>query len=457
MENISEIVQNQREFTKTQPLRSVEVRVNLLKKLKTVIEENSQKIEEALKNDLGKGSFESYISEIDFVIHEINIFIKKLSKWSRPKRVPSSLTFFPVKSYIHYEPYGSVLILAPWNYPFQLLFAPLVGAIGAGNTAILKPSEVSANVSTLVASLINDNFDPRLIKVVEGAVPETTELLNQKFDYIFYTGNGDVGKIILEKAAKHLTPVTLELGGKSPCAVYTDKIDLSAKRIVWGKFFNAAQTCVAPDYVLMEEKNIDKFVAACEKWIKKFYGEKTIHTADYGRIINEKHFDRLVSYLDDSEILLGGDHEKDDLFLSPTVLKSDDNSKVMQEEIFGPILPIISCESLEKAIAKIKNKDKPLAAYAFLDNEVQSDQFITEVSSGGMVINDTIVHLSNENLPFGGVGASGMGSYHGKFSFELFSHKKSVMKRSFKLENNLRYPPYKNKLWLIRKILNMFG
>lgn len=457
MMNIPQVVADQRKFAKSKPLQSHQARIEILTKLKNVIKDSSDEIESALKKDLGKGSFETYISEIDYVINEIDHISHKLSKWMKPKRVSSSLAFFPAKSFIHSEPFGTILVIAPWNYPFQLLFAPIVGALAAGNTIIAKPSEISGETSKVVAKIVNENFDPRLLKVIEGAVPETTELLEQRFDYIFYTGSGNVGKIILEKAAKNLTPVTLELGGKSPCAVYTDEIDLSAKRIVWGKYFNAGQTCVAPDYVIMPEEKIEEFVLSCKKWIEKFYGENTQQSGDYGRIINENHFERLESYLGECEVLVGGETDKASLYISPTIVRSSIDSKVMQEEIFGPILPIISLNNLDEAIELIIDRDKPLAAYAFLDSVNQKENYIESVSAGGMVINDTIIHLSNEKLPFGGVGQSGMGAYHGKHSFDLFSHRKSVMKRSFSLENNLRYPPYENKLWLIRKILKIFG
>lgn len=457
MENIASIVTSQREFAKTQPLKSVESRIKILEDLKNTILSNQTQICNALKLDLGKSEFESYIGEIDFIIHEIKVIIKNLKKWMKPQKVRSSLTFFPVKSYIYKEPFGSVLVIAPWNYPFQLLFAPVVGAIGAGNTVVLKPSEIASATSKVVSSLINDNFDPRFLKVVEGAVPETTELLNQQFDYIFYTGSGNVGKIILEKAAKFLTPVTLELGGKSPCLVYTSKIDLSAKRIMWGKFFNAGQTCVAPDYVLISKSDREEFIASCKKWLKVFYGSSINSSRDYGRIISERHFDRLEGYLEGTKVVLGGEIDKSSKYISPTILLAKSSDKVMQEEIFGPILPIIELDNIKDAISFVNSLDKPLAAYAFVDSQENKDRFISEVSSGGMVINDTIIHLTNEKLPFGGVGPSGMGGYHGKFSFDLFSHSKSVMKKSFRFETNLRYPPYKDKMNLVRKIMKFLG
>lgn len=457
MQKIQNIIALQTAYVNSQKNIQIEIRLKNLIKLKSVIQSSEKLISDALKKDLGKSEFESYLSEIDFCLHELNIHIKKLKSWMKPKRVSSSLTFFPVKSYIHSEPYGLVLIIAPWNYPFQLLIAPLIGAMSAGNSVVVKPSEIAPETAKVVEALINDNFAPEVLRAVCGGIPETTALLNEKFDYIFYTGSGNVGKIILEKAAKHLTPVTLELGGKSPCFIYTKELDLSAKRLVWGKFFNAGQTCVAPDYIVISEKDLSEFVTLCKKWINNFYGDSVRHSPDYGRIINSRHFERLESYLEGSEVLLGGELDKDDLYISPTLIRGDLAAKVMQEEIFGPILPIMTSESLSSAIELSKSFDKPLAAYSFLDSKEDKDNFIMNLSSGGMVINDTIIHLSNDKLPFGGVGGSGMGSYHGRFSFDLFSHQKAVMKRSFILENNLRYPPYKNKLSLLRKLMKLIS
>lgn len=457
MKDIKTYVSDQRLFAKTLPLQNCQSRIDILKKLKHVININEDNLIHALKLDLGKSEFESCISEIDFINHEIDYFIKHLKKWMKPQKVRNSLVFYPVKSYIYSEPFGTSLIIAPWNYPFQLLISPAVAAIGAGNTVVLKPSEITPATSKLIASMINDNFDPRLLIAIEGAIPETTELLDQKFDYIFYTGNAMVGRIILEKAARNLTPVTLELGGKSPCLVYSDQVDLSAKRIMWGKFFNTGQTCVAPDYVIIPKDSTAEFISSCKKWINVFYGENKEASNDYGRIVSDKHFERLLECLEGADILIGGDSNKESRFISPTILKATKGDKVMEDEIFGPILPIIELDTIGEAIDFVNSSEKPLAAYAFLDSDYQKDRFISEVSSGGMVINDTIVHLTNNKLPFGGVGLSGMGSYHGKFGFDLFGHKKSVMKRSFKLENNLRYPPYENKLRIMRKLIKLFS
>ena len=455
MEKITEAVQLQNDTIKSNELLDISKRIELLLKLKEVICDNEQSIVDALKADLNKPVFESYISEIDFVVHEIDLAISNIRKWAKPQKVGSPLTFFPVKSYIHKEPYGKNLIISPWNYPFQLLLDPLVGAIAAGNTAILKPSEMAPSTAKVITELIESKIDKKYIAVVNGGVEETTALLEQRFDYIFYTGNGHVARIVMAAAAKHLTPVTLELGGKSPCVVLNKDLDLSAKRIVWGKFFNAGQTCVAPDYVLITPEAKDTFVKACEKWISYFYGKDVKSSSDYGRIINERHFDRLNSYIEGSEPLTGGIVDKSEKYISPTLVSADSKSSIMQDEIFGPILPIVEISDLNEAISFIRTNEKPLASYAFLDEASEKDRFISEVSSGGMVINDTIVHLSNPKLPFGGVGESGIGGYHGKYSFDLFSHSKSVMKRSFLFENSLRYPPYQGKLDLIRKIMSI--
>ncbi len=457
MGNIASIVNRHEEIIKNKSLNSVHKRVELLEALKASIKKYSQEIEDALKHDLNKSAFESYLGEIDFSLHEIENTLSHIHSWVEDESVSSPLAFAPASSFIRYEPYGKVLIIGPWNYPFQLVIAPLIGALAAGNTVVLKPSEVSQKTSEVIKELIDDAFKEGEVSVVLGAVEETTELLEQKFDYIFYTGNGAVGRIVMSAAAKNLTPVTLELGGKSPCLVYSKNLDLSAKRIVWGKFFNAGQTCVAPDYILISKKDKAEFVQSCKKWIEHFYGKTVKDSKDYGRIINTKHFDRILGYFEKSDVLVGEEPDRDSKYISPTIVNATAESAVMQEEIFGPILPLIECEDLEAAITFINDRDKPLACYGFFDSSSDKDKLIDEVSCGGMVINDTLVHLSNANLPFGGVGESGMGAYHGKFSFQTFSHKKSVMKRSFMLENSLRYPPYKGKLDFVRKIMSFIN
>ncbi|MEH0859891.1 aldehyde dehydrogenase family protein [Halobacteriovorax sp. DPLXC-1] len=432
-------------------------RISVLEALEERIKDLEPRIVDALKADLRKPRFESFLSEIDFCLHEIKTVKKKLKKWMKPRRVCSPLPFMPAKSRVHFEPYGQVLVIAPWNYPFQLAIVPLIGAIAAGNKVILKPSEVAPNTSSILNELISSALDSEIAAVVEGGVDETTELLNLKFDYIFYTGNGHVGRIIMAAAAKNLTPLTLELGGKSPAIVGTKNLDLAAKRIVWGKFFNAGQTCVAPDYVLLRKEDQDEFINSAKKYLVQFYGDNVKNSPDYGRIINERHFDRLNALVKKDDVLIGGDVDKSDLYISPTFLKANESSEIMQDEIFGPILPLVNIDNLDEAIAYVKRHDKPLACYAFLDKTSEKNRVINEISSGGMVINDTIIHLSNDQLPFGGVGESGMGAYHGEHSFELFSHRKSVMNRAFFLENDLRYPPYSKKESFIRKLMNLIS
>ncbi|WP_412471053.1 aldehyde dehydrogenase family protein [Halobacteriovorax sp. RT-2-4] len=432
-------------------------RISALEALEAEIKARERDILAALKADLSKSAFESYLSEIDFCLHEIKLIKKKLKKWMKPKKVFSPLPFMPARSAIHSEPYGQVLVIAPWNYPFQLAMVPLIGAIAAGNKVIVKPSELAPATSKIINTIITNALDSEIAAVIEGGVAETTELLSLKFDYIFYTGNGHVGRIVMAAAAKFLTPLTLELGGKSPAIVGTKNIDLAAKRIVWGKFFNAGQTCVAPDYILIKKSDEEAFLKATQKYLRKFYSDEIKQSGDYGRIINERHFDRLSSLINQDDIVIGGDVDKGQLYISPTYVRANKDSAIMKDEIFGPIMPIINSESLDESIEFVKSYDKPLACYAFLDSNSDKKKVIESISSGGMVINDTIVHLSNEKLPFGGVGESGMGAYHGEFSFKLFSHEKAVMKRSFCLENDLRYPPYEKKVSFVRKIMNLLS
>jgi len=437
---------------------NIERRKELLSRLYEVVQNNEKIILEALRNDLSKSEFEAVIGETEFILNEINHALKKINKWSKKKRVGSPLTQFPAKSYIQPMPLGTVLIIGPWNYPFQLLFSPLIGAIAAGNTAIIKPSEVSAHTSEVVAKMINENFDPKELLVIEGAIPETTQLLDCPFNHIFYTGNSSVGRIVMRKAAEHLCPVTLELGGKSPCLVYDVKnVDTVCDRLIWGKFFNAGQTCVAPDYILTNEELYPKLISGFKKSLEKYYGKDIQKSPDYGRIINEKHFDRLMGYFENTDISIGGEHNREERYISPTVLKTSWDAPIMQEEIFGPILPIIISSSYEEAKGYVQKGPRPLAAYLFTDNNQYKKNYSNEVISGGMCLNDTIVHLTNANLPFGGVGESGMGAYHGKYSFNIFSHMKSVMRRPLWPDLPLRYPPYKGKVGLLRWILKFFG
>lgn len=455
-DQIKNVITQQRKFFATQATQSYEFRRKQLKRLKQMVLDNEDAIIDALHKDLRKHEFEAYATEVGFVMVEIDKALSKLRKWMKPQKVKTPAFLAVASSYIKPDPYGNVLIIAPWNYPMQLLLAPLVGAIAAGNTAILKPSEYAAHTSRLLAELINKTFDVQYIHVVEGAVAETQVLLAEKFDFVFFTGSTMVGKIVYEAAAKHLTPVILELGGKSPCIVDTDvQLDYTAKRIVWGKFTNAGQTCIAPDYILVDQKIKATFVEKLKFYITKFFGENPQESDSLARIINERHFDRLVAYLNNGTIIHGGQHDREDLYIAPTVIEDPDlESGLMQDEIFGPLLPIMSYGNLREAIQFINDRPKPLALYVFSKNDKKVDHVLNETSAGGVTINDTLMHIANGSLPFGGVGDSGIGAYHGEHSFDLFSHKKSVLHRSFMIEEPIRYAPYKLKRGWLKKIMD---
>jgi aldehyde dehydrogenase (NAD+) len=397
---------------------------------------------QAAKADLGRPAFEAYF-EIA-TIAEINLALKNLQTWAKPQRVKSSIDQFPSSAWIQPDPLGVVLIIGPWNYPFQLMMLPLVGAIAAGNCAMLKPSEHAPQTSRVVAELITDTFDPSYIAVTEGDASVSEQLLAEKFDHIFFTGGTAIGRIVMAAAAQHLTPVTLELGGKSPCIVDSDiHLDRAAKRIAWGKFINNGQTCVAPDYLLVQQQIASDLVDRIKHYLHEFYGDDPAHSPDYGRIIHRRHFDRLVAFLDRGQIVLGGDYRPDELYLAPTLLDGvgwDD--PVMQEEIFGPILPILTYDTIEEAIELVNARPKPLALYFFSRDRQKQDRILQATSSGGVCINDTVMQVGVNTLPFGGVGESGIGSYHGKASFNTFSHFKSVLKRDFWLDLGWRYAPY---------------
>ncbi|MCF6462194.1 aldehyde dehydrogenase [Clostridium sp. Cult1] len=451
MNDIDSILESQKDFFKSNKTKELEYRLKNLIKLKEIIEKNEKTILKGLKDDLGKSEFEAYSTEIGFVLNEIDFVIKRLKKWVKPKKVKDSIVTFKSTNYIYPEPYGNTLIISPWNYPFQLSIAPLVGSLAAGNTAIIKPSSTSEHTSKILENLINNNFPSSYIYVVIGEKGKF--LLDKKFDYIFYTGSIPIGKMVMEKAAKHLTPVTLELGGKSPCIVDDEgDMELFAKRIVWGKFLNAGQTCVAPDYILVQKNVKEQLIQNIIKYIEKFYGVNIQDNNEYGRIINEKHFNRLVKLLSGGRIIYGGKYNKDRLYISPTLI--DDiywDDPIMKEEIFGPIFPILEYSSLDEAIGTINSHSKPLALYFFSSNDEKIEKIINNTSYGGGCINDTIMHLSNPHLPFGGIGNSGMGSYHGKSSFDVFTHYKSVLKRSNAFDPNFRYPPFRDKLKVIRR------
>ncbi|WP_300903360.1 aldehyde dehydrogenase [uncultured Clostridium sp.] len=457
MNDINLIFNKQKEFFNLGKTKDINFRIEALKKLKKVIKENEDKILEALKRDLGKSNFESYATEIGLVYDEINTHIKNIKRWSKIEKIKSPRVHYPSKSYIYKEPYGVTLIIGPFNYPFQLVMAPLVGAISAGNTAIIKPSENTKNTALLLEEIINENFNKEYLRVVSPLEGKevVSFLLELPFDYIFFTGSIRVGKIVMEKAAKNLVPVTLELGGKSPCIVDKDaKLEMAAKRIVWGKFLNVGQTCVAPDYLCVHRSIRDKLLKLIIEEIHKQFGKDIKSSPDYPRVVNNASLSRLSEYLNDGKIYYGGKIDKNDLYMEPTILTNVDvDSNVMTEEIFGPILPVIEFEDIKDIINFINTREKPLALYYFSENKVNINNILKCTTSGGVTINDTVIHVANGNLPFGGVGNSGIGSYHGKASFDTFTHKRSVMERGTFIEFNIRFAPYKNKINILKKIM----
>jgi aldehyde dehydrogenase (NAD+) len=430
---------------------SVAKRLESLERLRQSIKSREAQISEALKKDLGKSDFESYVTEVGFILEEIKYVMSNLKKWARPRKVKTPVTLFPGKSFIHPVPYGAVLIISPWNYPFQLCLSPFIGAFAAGNTVAIKPSEFSVNTTKVLKEIIGEVFDESEVVLVEGAVAETQVLLNQQWDYIFFTGSTPVGQIISKAAAQYLTPVTLELGGKSPCLIdHTADLDIAAKRVAWGKFLNAGQTCVAPDYVLIPRQLQKSFIEKVVSYLNKFYGTDPRHSEDYPRIIHEKHLDRLQGLVVTKKIAFGGESYREDRFLAPTIIEDVQwDDKIMEDEIFGPLLPIIPYDDIEVAVRNILLKPKPLAFYLFTEDSIQKQQLIEKIPFGGGCVNDTVIHLANPHLPFGGIGTSGLGSYHGKKSFDTFTHEKSLFHQSTKMDVPLRYPPYKGKLrWL---------
>lgn len=451
---VSEIVRNQRNYFKAGKTRDISYRIQQLSVLKKVIRDNEDAILKAVKSDLQKPEAEAVVGEVGLVISEIDFALKNINSWVRPKRVRTPIVHQPAKSYISAEPLGVVLIICPWNYPFQLVIAPLVGALSAGNCSLLKPSEFSPNTSNVIAKIIEENFDRDFICVIEGGVEVAQELLAEKFDHIFFTGGTGVGKIVMEQAAKNLTPVTLELGGKCPCIVDHDTdVERSARRIVWGKFMNAGQTCVAPDYLLVDKRIKEKLILSLKKYIREFYGEDPSKSPDYGRIINGNHYHRLSGLLEDGEVLIGGDLDEEDRYIAPTLIDSISlDHKIMEEEIFGPILPVIEYDDLADAISIVNERPKPLALYFFSRDKEKQERVVRETSSGGLCVNDTLVHFATSTLPFGGVGNSGMGKYHGKAGFDTFSNQKSIMKRSFQFDISLRYPPFEGKIKMLRRM-----
>ncbi|MEC5158166.1 aldehyde dehydrogenase [Chryseobacterium sp. MP_3.2] len=448
------ILEKQREFFNSQKTKNVKFRKMYLKKLRDALVNNEQELYRAIFEDFGKSKFDTYTTEISFVLKDIDYYLKNINSLSKPKKVSTNLANQFGSSKIYSDPLGCTLVIGAWNYPYQLSLSPMVTAIAAGNTCILKPSEVSENTAKAMSKIITDVFPPEYVSLIEGGVEETTELLKLKFDKIFFTGSTKVGKIVYEAAAKNLTPVTLELGGKSPAIVSsTADFDVAAKRIVWGKFINAGQTCVAPDYILVDEKVKDSFLDTLKSYIQKF--EYTAESPQYTQIINIRNFERLVKMIDQDKIFVGGNSDAAKRFIEPTILHNvtwDD--AVMKEEIFGPILPVLTFNNFNEALRMIAEQEKPLSAYLFTKDSDEIENFVNKISFGGGCINDVVMHLSNDNLPFGGVGNSGIGSYHGKYGFQTFSHQKSVLDRATWGEPDLKYPPYtEDKLNWIKKLL----
>jgi aldehyde dehydrogenase (NAD+) len=444
-----------RAYFETGATKPLSWRLSQLDALEHFLKEREQDILDALRADLGKPAAEAFGAEIGLTLSEIRLTRKKLASWMKPERVRTSLLAMPGRSYIYREPLGVTLIIAPWNYPFQLVVLPLIGAIAAGNCAVVKPSEISPNVSALIAKWLPKYLDRRAVQVVEGGVPETTALLREKWDHILYTGNGTVGRIVMEAAAKHLTPVTLELGGKSPCIVdESADLDVAAKRIVYGKFFNAGQTCVAPDYVLVHDHVHDALINRMVSMIREFYGDDPKQSPDFARIVNERHHARLTRLLGNTDVVTGGETDVSDRYIAPTILKNvKEDDAVMQEEIFGPILPVISVSSVESAIGFVNRHEKPLALYVFAGDEAAQDRVLSGTSAGGTVLNHVWLHLSVPELPFGGVGESGMGAYHGRQSFETFSHRRAVLKKPTLPDPPILFPPYSaRKLHWLKKL-----
>ncbi|UTH02044.1 aldehyde dehydrogenase [Macrococcoides canis] len=448
--------QNVRDFFQTQATKDIKFRKKYLKALKKSIKKHESDILDALKSDLRKNKVEAYATEIGFVKKELSYIIKELKNWAKTKSVTTPMMQFPAKSFIKYEPYGTVLIIGPFNYPFQLVMSPLIGALAAGNCAVVKPSEMTPQTSMVVQEILEEVFPENYVKVIQGEKEVTSQLLDERFDYIFFTGSTKVGQIVYEKASKHLTPVTLELGGKSPAIIDdTANLKVAAERVAFGKFMNAGQTCVAPDYVLIDNKVKMKFVKALQSTIQEFYGTQTEQSEDFGRIVNDNHFNCLVNIIEDSrqQVIYGGESNADELFVAPTIILDPELSdSVMQQEIFGPILPIIGYETLNEVYDIVEQYEKPLALYLFTEDSDQITAVFNRLSFGGGCVNDTILHLANPNLPFGGVGHSGIGSYHGKYSFELFSHEKSYITKSTKLESGLLFPPYKGKFKYVKQL-----
>jgi len=455
MHDYAELVSKQKVFFAKGNTMDIQLRRESLKKLRRLIQDHEQDFLSCLKQDLNKSEFESYLTEVGIVLSELSFLEKNLEKWAKPRRVKSTISLAGSRSYIYPEPYGVALIISPWNYPFQLAVAPLIGAIAAGNCAILKPSELTPSTSRLLAEVVGKAFPEEYIAVVEGGVEASQGLLHEKVDKIFFTGSVAVGRSIMEAAAKNLTPVTLELGGKSPCIVHEDaNLELAAKRIAWGKFINGGQTCVAPDYLYIHQSVKGRFLDLLGEAIILLYGKAPLENQSFTRIVSERHFDRLSRFLSDGSAVIGGRSNRDRLVIEPTVIEGISwESPVMQEEIFGPILPVLEYENLSDVIVQVNSRPKPLAMYIFTESKEVQEELLGKISFGGGCVNDTVMHLASPYLPFGGVGESGMGAYHGKGSFDVFSHEKSVLKQTTKFDLPFRYQHTKDALKKIKWFL----
>lgn len=452
--NFESIIQSQQAFFAQGATKDISFRLAQLNTLKRALKNHERDILAALSRDLGKPPFEGYLTELYLCLEEINHTAAHLQKWARVKRVRTPWTLLAASSYIRPEPRGIALIIAPWNYPFQLLIMPLISAIAAGNCAVLKPSEHAPHTAALVAQIITEIFDPAFVTCIEGGIPETEALLREHFDYIFFTGSTRVGKLIMEAAARHITPLTLELGGKCPCIVdKTANLACAARRIAWGKFLNAGQNCISPDYLLVDETIKEPLIAQLKKYIQEFYGENPKESADYSHIITTAHIDRLARLLQHAHIITGGEIDRDNRYIAPTII---DNVRAdhpcMQEEIFGPILPIITYQERSHAIALINQLPKPLAIYCFSQDNKFKKSIERTTSSGSICFNDVVIQISSPHLPFGGVGASGFGAYHGKAGFDTFSHAKAIMHHGCWADIPGRYPPYNKKIsgWALK-------
>ncbi len=453
--NYTSIVSAQRAFFQSGETHSYEFRKAQLETLYAAVVENEKLLIEALYKDLHKSEFEAFSTEIGIILHEISHTLKHLQKWMKPKKVATSTTHVGSKSKIYREPYGVNLIIAPWNYPIQLALLPLIGAIAGGNTAVVKPSEFAVHSSQAICKILTEKFPTEYIACIEGGVEDAQALLAERFDHIFFTGSTNVGRIVMREASEFLTPVTLELGGKSPAIVTaSSNLKLAAKRIAWGKFLNAGQTCIAPDYVYVHHAIEEKFVRLLQQEIVSLYSSNPLKSDDYTHIINEKHFDRLLHMLEDADAFYGGEYDRETLAVEPTILVNVSwSDPVMKEEIFGPILPILPYETLDEVVEQINSQPKPLALYLFTEEEALKKRIVSQIPFGGGCINDVLFHITTPNLPFGGVGSSGHGSYHGVHSFKCFTHEKAVLSQTTKFDLNVRYHTSMGSLNIIRKLL----